>query len=90
VRQGATYQVVRLGKELTDPQTGRSLGFTEQECCAVVVDRVTASMSYGHLESVKINLDEVKPGELQLRAEAVSRNEPAGASSAAAKGAGKW
>ena len=86
VRQGATYQVVRLGKELTDPQTGRSLGFTEQECCTVVVDRVTASMSYGHLESVKINLDEVKSGELQLRAEAVSRNEPAGASSAAAKG----
>ncbi len=69
VQAGRTYQVVQLGRELHDPQTGRSLGRTEQECCTVVVDRVTQSLSYGHLENVKIKLDDVPDGALQVRDE---------------------
>ncbi|QOT81092.1 CsgG/HfaB family protein [Cupriavidus basilensis] len=69
VSSGTAYQVVMLGNELRDPQTGRSLGRTEQECCTVVVDRVTPSLSYGHLEDVKVKLDDIPAGSLQLRAE---------------------
>jgi hypothetical protein len=69
VHQGATYDVVALGKELKDPQTGQSLGRVDAPCCVVVVDRVTPNLSYGHLEGVKSSLDALPDGALQVRAE---------------------
>jgi len=33
VTEGARYKVVKLGKEIKDPQTGQSLGNMESECC---------------------------------------------------------
>jgi len=72
VKTGGRYQVVALGAELRDPQTGQSLGRTEAPCCEVVIDRVTPTLSYGHLEAVAIAIDQVPPGGLLLR-EAVAR-----------------
>lgn len=72
VRQGGRYQVIALGAELKDPQTGQSLGRTESACCEVVIDRVTPTLSYGHLEAVNISLDSVPSGGLLVR-EAIAR-----------------
>ena len=67
VVEGIRYKVVKLGKEMKDPQTGQSLGNMENDCCEVVVNRVTPKVSYGQLENIKIKLDGVDPGVLQVR-----------------------
>lgn len=67
LKVGSRYQVIALGAELKDPQTGQSLGRTEAPCCEVVIDRVTPTMSYGRLESVLISLDAVPAGGLLVR-----------------------
>ena len=67
VREGARYQLVYLGKEMFDPQTSQSLGRVESDCCEVVIDRVTPTMSQGHLEKMSMTLDGLQPGGLQLR-----------------------
>ena len=65
--QDARFRIFLQGKEIKDPQTGRSLGNMESLCCDVVIERVTPTLSYGRLENIKVSLDGVKPGELQLR-----------------------
>ena len=67
VREGARYALVSLGQEIKDPQTGQSLGRTEYDCCEVVIDKVTPTMSQGHLENVRMPLEQIPPGGLQLR-----------------------
>lgn len=67
VREGARYQLVSMGSEVKDPQTGQSLGRTEYDCCEVVVDKVGPSMAQGHLENIRMPLDQIQPGGLQLR-----------------------
>ena len=73
VAAGATYQVVTLGKELIDPQSGQSLGPTESLCCTVKVDRVTPTLSYGHIVETGIMLaDPFVAGSMELRDEVQS------------------
>lgn len=84
MKVGGRYQVVALGAELKDPQTGQSLGRTEGPCCEVVIDRVTPTLSYGHLESVAIAIDQVPPGGLLVREAVASRSAVAPASRAPA------
>ena len=67
VREGARYRLVSMGKEMFDPQTSQSLGRVESDCCEVVIDRVTPTMSQGHLEKMQLTLDGLQPGGLQLR-----------------------
>jgi curli biogenesis system outer membrane secretion channel CsgG len=67
LKAGLRYQVISLGAELKDPQTGQSLGRTEANCCEVVIDRVAPTLSYGHLEHVNIALDNVPAGGLLVR-----------------------
>jgi hypothetical protein len=67
VREGARYQLVSMGQEIKDPQTGQSLGRTEYECCEVVVDKVGPTMSQGHIENIKMPMDQIPVGGLQLR-----------------------
>lgn len=67
LKPGGRYQVIALGAELKDPQTGQSLGRVEGPCCQVVVDRVTPTLSYGHLEAIGIALDQVPAGGLLVR-----------------------
>lgn len=64
---GNRYAIVAMGKELKDPQTGESLGRMESPCCEVIVDKVSPKLSYGHLENIKIALDNIPEGGLQLR-----------------------
>jgi hypothetical protein len=64
---GSRYLMVSLGKELKDPQTGESLGRVEADCCEVVIDKVSEKLSYGHLENVKVSLDNLPSGGLQVR-----------------------
>lgn len=70
LKEGARYQVVTMGSELKDPQTGQSLGRTEAPCCVLVVDRVAPNLSYGHLDQVRSNLDDLPAAGLQIRGEA--------------------
>jgi curli biogenesis system outer membrane secretion channel CsgG len=69
VKEGQQFKIFSMGKEMKDPQTGQSLGNMESECCVVTINRVTPKMSYGTLTDVKIKLDGVKPGVLQVREE---------------------
>jgi curli biogenesis system outer membrane secretion channel CsgG len=67
VSENGRYMIYQLGKEIKDPQTGLSLGNIENACCEVVINRVGSNLSYGVLENVKIKLDGIQPGALQLR-----------------------
>lgn len=69
VKEGARYQVVAMGNEMKDPQTGQSLGRMESPCCELVIDRVTPNLSYGHLENVRSSLDNLPVAGLQVRGE---------------------
>jgi hypothetical protein len=69
VKGGARYAVVMMGKELIDPQTKQSLGRLETECCEVIIDKVTGTIAYAHIENPKISLASVIPGALQVRGE---------------------
>jgi curli biogenesis system outer membrane secretion channel CsgG len=73
VVEGARYRVVKLGKEMKDPQTGQSLGNMESDCCEVVVSRVTPKVSYGQLGNIKVKLEGVDPGVLQVREQVVTK-----------------
>jgi hypothetical protein len=46
----------------------------EKYCCDVVIERVTPTMSYGNLESVKVSLDGVKADALQVREAATKQD----------------
>lgn len=67
VREQARYKIYVQGKEIKDPQTGQSLGNMESLCCEVVIERVAPNLSYGRLENIKVALDGVQPGALQVR-----------------------
>nr|WP_279236887.1 CsgG/HfaB family protein [Dyella sp. RRB7] len=68
VLAGQNYQAVRLGKELIDPQSGASLGVTEQPCCIVTIERVTPNLSYGHIVDKDFQPDQpFTPGSIELR-----------------------
>lgn len=64
---GQRYQAVRLGEELKDPQTGRSLGRSERPCCIVRIDRVAAQTSYGTIEEGAQPAAGFTPGSIELR-----------------------
>ncbi|MDR0227002.1 MAG: CsgG/HfaB family protein [Burkholderiaceae bacterium] len=87
VKEGARYQVVTMGKEMKDPQTGQSLGRIESPCCELVVDRVTPNLSYGHLESVATDLENLPEAALQVRGALKASASPAVATAAAAPAA---
>jgi curli biogenesis system outer membrane secretion channel CsgG len=69
IKEGTRYAMVTMGNEMKDPQTGQSLGRVESPCCELVVERVTPNLSYGRLENVRANLEQLSPGGLQLRQE---------------------
>ena len=73
VREGMRYQLVSMGAEIKDPQTGQSLGRTEYDCCEVVVDKVGPTMAQGHLENIRMPLEQIQPGGLQLRTLSVAK-----------------
>ncbi|WP_215407438.1 CsgG/HfaB family protein [Janthinobacterium sp. JC611] len=84
VAENGRYRVYQQGKEIKDPQTGQSLGNMEKLCCEVRIERVTPNLSYGVLENVKIKLDGIAAGALQVREAApveksVVKAEPAAA-----------
>lgn len=69
LRVGQRWQAVRLGEELKDPQTGRSLGRNEIPFGTIRVDRVSTQTSYGTVEEGAAGLGETafKPGAIELR-----------------------
>ncbi|MCL2591577.1 MAG: CsgG/HfaB family protein [Betaproteobacteria bacterium] len=67
LKEGARYAMVTMGAEMKDPQTGQSLGRVETPCCELVVERVTPNLSYGRLENIRSNLEQLPTGGLQLR-----------------------
>ncbi|MCW3481994.1 CsgG/HfaB family protein [Neisseriaceae bacterium JH1-16] len=87
VREGSRYLLVSMGQEIKDPQTGQSLGRTEYDCCEVVIDRVGPTMSQGHLENIRMPLEQIQPGGLQLRElrNTAKASEASAASSTASK-----
>jgi curli biogenesis system outer membrane secretion channel CsgG len=87
VREGGRYLLVSMGQEIKDPQTGQSLGRTEYDCCEVVIDRVGPTISQGHLENIRMPLEQIQPGGLQLRElrSGTKASEASGASGTVAK-----
>jgi len=85
LKNGATYELVRMGKELRDPQTKQSLGRTEQPVGTVTITRVDPSLSYGEV-SLKSPLPaaEFKQGMLEVRGEIVAGTASASAFSGSA------
>jgi hypothetical protein len=86
---GTTYQAVTMGDEVSDPQSGLSLGRAETPCCTVVIDRVTPNMSYGHIAEDGIDTSGLKPGAMELRDEIAASPAPrarAGAAPLASRG----
>lgn len=67
VIEGQRFKIYSMGKEIKDPQTGQSLGNMESDCCDVTITRVMPKISYGTLSNVKIKLEGIKPGVLQVR-----------------------
>ena len=86
LKEGARYAMVTMGTEMKDPQTGQSLGRVESPCCELVIERVTPNLSYGRLENVRSNLEQLPQGGLQLRSElkgtAVAKAQPSDAAAA--------
>jgi curli biogenesis system outer membrane secretion channel CsgG len=73
LQSGQRWQAITLGKELTDPQTGRSLGRNESPCCTVRIDRVGAQTSYGTIEQGASAVDSAfVSGAIVLRGKAVT------------------
>lgn len=68
VSVGQRYQLVKLGDEIKDPQTGRSLGRMDSPCCTIVIERVADKMAYARLEGGAPDLGgPFKPGMLEVR-----------------------
>ncbi|MGF6419660.1 curli biogenesis system outer membrane secretion channel CsgG [Stenotrophomonas sp. AN71] len=87
LQAGQRWQAVRLGEELKDPQTGRSLGRSEHPCCTIRIDRVAAQTSYGTLEDgVDAMRGGFRPGQIELRQKLGSKP-AAGATASAAPAA---
>ena len=86
VVKGARYALMSMGAEMKDPQTGQSLGRVETPCCEVVVDRVTANLSYGHLENASAGSDKLSASALVVRERL--KDGPVVAAAGAATGAG--
>lgn len=89
LKQGATYELVRMGKELKDPQTKQSLGRMEQPYGTVTITRVDPNLSYGEVAlKAPIPAAEFKQGMLEVRGEIAAANTtPANAASASASSA---
>jgi hypothetical protein len=67
---GKRYEVVLRGKEFKDPQTGQSLGRTEEHCCVIEVTQVMPQMSQAVVISKARDLAaSFAPGALELRGE---------------------
>ncbi|WP_240939353.1 hypothetical protein [Diaphorobacter sp. HDW4A] len=67
MKEGTRYAMVYVGAEMKDPQTGQRLGRVESPCCDLMTDRVTPNFSYGRLENVRGQLDQLPAGALQVR-----------------------
>ena len=67
VELGERYQAVFLGDEITDPQTGQSLGAIETPCCNFEIIRVATGMSYGRVIDNDFEVPQnFKPGSIRL------------------------
>jgi hypothetical protein len=70
LKQGATYELVRMGKEIKDPQTKRLLGRTEQPYGTVTITRVDANLSYGEvILKAAVPAAEFRQGMFEVRGE---------------------
>jgi hypothetical protein len=67
VRSGATYEAVMLGEAITDPQTGETLGRTEQPIGTINITRVDDRLSYGVFSGSRPS--GFRPGLIELRGE---------------------
>jgi len=84
LKQGVTYELVRMGKELKDPQTKQSLGRTEQPYGTVTVTRVDPNLSYGEVVlKAPIPEAEFKQGMLEVRGEVAAAVSASASASAA-------
>jgi len=90
LQAGQRWQAVRLGEELKDPQTGRSLGRSEHPCCTIRIDRVAAQTSYGTIEEgVDAMRGGFRPGQVELRQKLGSKPAAAAATASATPAAAR-
>ena len=60
MKPGMVFEVLKKGKEITDPDTGQSLGTTESQVAVIEIQRVANNLSYAKL--VEGNADKISEG----------------------------
>jgi len=66
LKVGETYNAIRLGEDVKDPQTGQSLGRLESPVGTVQIVKVAEKMAFGKF-SGKLDPAQFRPGQIQLR-----------------------
>lgn len=65
--EGASYELVRMGEKITDPQTGLVIGRMEDPTGTVRITKTMDRMSFGLLLSGAIDPQTFRPGQYELR-----------------------
>lgn len=87
--EGASYELVKMGEKITDPQTGSVIGRMEEPTGTVQITKAMDRMSFGLLLSGSIDPPTFRPGMYELRGKvaAVAENKPVASPPAAERSA---
>ena len=65
--EGASYELVRMGEKITDPQTGSVIGRMEEPAGTVQITKAMDRMSFGLLLDGALDQQTFRPGQYELR-----------------------
>ncbi|MEI6486801.1 MAG: hypothetical protein WCO11_11105 [Sphingomonadales bacterium] len=82
--EGASYELVKMGEKITDPQTGSEIGRLEEPAGTVRITKAMDRMSFGLLLSGAVDPQSFRPGQYELRGKLAAGPESRAASTAAA------
>ena len=73
--EGASYELVRMGEKITDPQTGSVIGRMEEPAGTVQITKVMDRMSFGLLLDGAVDQQTFRPGQYELRGKMTAATE---------------
>ena len=65
--EGASYELVRMGEKITDPQTGSVIGRMEEPAGTVQITKAMDRISFGLLLDGALDQQTFRPGQFELR-----------------------
>lgn len=81
--EGASYELVKMGEKITDPQTGSVIGRMEEPAGTVQITKAMDNMSFGLLLSGAVDQQSFRPGQYELRGKMAAAPEAPPASATA-------